>query len=327
MAALRPHSLAVLLFVSLSLSLSWDRLSAAPLTQLNERPIIGVLAQKTFGAFKKFGNSYIAASYVKYLESAGARVVPISINLTEDEYAKLFYSINGVLIPGGGANLITSPYAKIAALYYNLALKAKDHGTHFPVWGTCLGFEELTVITSGEKLLIATNTSNLSLPLKFAKDAVNSQMFKNFPEDLMQALAVEPLTANSHRWSLSVKNFTSNTKLSNFYKILTTNTDSQQVEFVSTMEARSYPIYGVQWHPEKNPYEWSTKKKFPHTPNAVKVAWYMADFFVNEARKNYHYFSDGTEEAKALIYNYAPVYTGNISSYEQIYLIDKNCFT
>lgn len=45
---------------------------------LNDRPVIGILTQpsRTCEKIGK-GNSYIAASYVKYLESAGARVVPI----------------------------------------------------------------------------------------------------------------------------------------------------------------------------------------------------------------------------------------------------------
>jgi len=34
-------------------------------------PVIGVLSQKTNGKMTKFGHSYIAASYVKYLEMAG----------------------------------------------------------------------------------------------------------------------------------------------------------------------------------------------------------------------------------------------------------------
>lgn len=139
----------------------------------------------------------------------------------------------------------------------------------------------------------------------------------------MHALAVEPLTANFHFWSLSVKNFTSNPELKNFYKVLTTNTDNQGVEFISTMEAHRYPVYGIQWHPEKNPYEWDLKKNIPHSSNAVKVAWYMADFFVNEARKNWHRFPTEAEEERALIYNYASVYTGKISCFEQIYLIDN----
>ena len=49
----------------------------------NERPIIGVLAQEISWSLVDFfpnSSSYISASYVKYLEAAGARVVPVLIN-------------------------------------------------------------------------------------------------------------------------------------------------------------------------------------------------------------------------------------------------------
>lgn len=40
--------------------------------------VLGVLAQENLESdHQAKGSSYIAASYVKYLESAGARVVPI----------------------------------------------------------------------------------------------------------------------------------------------------------------------------------------------------------------------------------------------------------
>ncbi|XP_051878631.1 gamma-glutamyl hydrolase-like [Pristis pectinata] len=316
MAAARPHFLALLLCVGLR----GQQLSAA---LLNQRPVIGVLAQETGGDIIKFGNSYIAASYVKFLESAGARVVPIRvIKLTVAEYKELFHSISGVLFPGGDITVQESRYSEISAIFYNLALQVKDKGIYFPVWGTCLGFEELTALTSGEDLLTITNTSNHALPLNFTDDVFHSRMFKNFPKDLLQSLQTKPLTGNYHNWSISRKNFTNNEKLKNFYRILSTNMDSQQIEFVSTMEAYRYPIYAVQWHPERSPYEWKSTKEIPHFSEAIEVSWYLADFFVNEARKNFHHFSNRAEEAKALIYNYSPVYTGNISNFEQIYLID-----
>ena len=37
----------------------------------------GILSQDSYEKFAKYGKSYIASSYVKYIESAGARVVPI----------------------------------------------------------------------------------------------------------------------------------------------------------------------------------------------------------------------------------------------------------
>ncbi|KFV06368.1 Gamma-glutamyl hydrolase, partial [Pterocles gutturalis] len=267
------------------------------------------------------GSSYIAASYVKFLESAGARVVPIRLNLSDEEYDKIFHSINGVLFPGGGVDLKTSEYSRVAKIFYHKALEANDKGDYFPVWGTCLGHEELTYLTSGEVLLVNTKTDGFALPLNFTSASKDSRLFSNLPDDVLHAFATEPLTSNFHMWSLSMENFTKNEKLRNFYNVLTTNTDDE-VEFVSTMEAYKYPIYGVQWHPEKNPFEWKHSPGIPHSPSAVRAAYYIADFFINEARKSLHHFPSEDDETKELIYNYTPVYTGTFSSFQQIYFFD-----
>ncbi|XP_060789230.1 gamma-glutamyl hydrolase-like [Neoarius graeffei] len=284
--------------------------------KINDCPIIGVLAQDVHCPSPE-RNAYIAASYVKYLESAGARVVPVMINRTEDEYTVLFRSINGILFPGGGASIFSSGYAKAAGIFYRLALEANSKGDYFPVWGTCLGFEQLTLLTSGKSLLSRTNTSGVALPLNFTKEVKDSRMFKDFPEDLMTSLANEPLTENSHHWSVSTEKFNGNEKLKKFYQILSTNTDGQ-TEFVSTVEAYDFPIYGTQWHPEKNAFEW-TQVYIPHSAAAVRTMFYMSYFFVNEARKSLHKFPSQKEEQNALIYNYQPTYTGTNSSFEQIY--------
>ncbi|KAM8731594.1 gamma-glutamyl hydrolase [Acanthopagrus schlegelii] len=282
----------------------------------NDRPIIGILAQDIRSP-KPNQSSYIAASYVKFLESAGARVVPVMINQTPEEYKRLFNSINGILYPGGSANITSSGYERSARIFYELAIEANKKGDYFPIWGTCLGFEQLAYLTSGKPVLSRTNTTGVALHLDFMKEANSSKMFQEFPAELMGDLASEPLTENSHKWSVTTSTFNSTEELKAFYKVLTTNTDGQ-VEFVSTMEAYDYPIYGTQWHPEKNAFEW-TKPYIPHSPSAVRITFYMAQFFVNEARKNMHRFESEDEESKALIYNYSPVYTGRESSFEQKY--------
>ncbi|XP_036377002.1 gamma-glutamyl hydrolase [Megalops cyprinoides] len=305
-------------FTLLSLFVFVDFGSSAVLrTERNDAPVVGVLAQE-LPKPQAFATSYIAASYVKFLESAGARVVPVKVNQTHQEYERLFNSINGVLFPGGGVNLTTSGYAEAARVFYNLALKANSEGDYFPVWGTCLGFEELTYLTSGKFLLSHTNTTGVALPLVFTKDSRNSRLFRNFPTDILEALASEPLTENSHQWSLTMKSYNKSEELRMFYKVLTTNFDGK-VEFVSTMEAYEFPFYGTQWHPEKNPFEW-TRPYIPHSPNAVKATFFMADFFVNEARKSSHRFPSKEEESEALIYQYSATYTGKKSAFEQIYL-------
>ncbi|KAF6099379.1 gamma-glutamyl hydrolase [Phyllostomus discolor] len=287
--------LGLLLCVSASPPLSTSSPSKA------EKPIIGILMQGCrTKEMKKLGKYYIAASYIKYLESAGARVVPIRPDLTKEEYEKLFQSINGVLFPGGGADLRKSGYAQAAKIFYSLAIKSFDGGDYFPVWGTCLGLQELSYLTSGKYLLIHTNTDGIAMPLNFTGDVLKSRMFQNFPADLLRSLAEEPLTANFHNWSLSMKNFTRNEKLKEFFHVLTTNTDGT-IEFISTMEGYKYPVYGVQWHPEKPPYEWKKLVGISHAPNAVKAAFYFAQFFVSEGNMwVYIYHSIGVVLKKML---------------------------
>ncbi|XP_049709983.1 gamma-glutamyl hydrolase [Elephas maximus indicus] len=293
---------------------------SAPSRGTTEKPIIGILMQRCHNKMKNLGKYYIAASYVKYLESAGARVVPVRLNLTDQEYEKLFKSINGILFPGGSVDLRTSGYAKVARIFYNFALKSFDDGDYFPVWGTCLGFEELTFLVSKKKLLTLTKTENESLPLNFTGATLQGRMFRNFPADLLLSLSTEPLTANFHKWSLSMKNFTRDTNLKTFFNVITTNTVGK-IEFISSMEGYKYPVYGVQWHPEKPPYEWGNDN-ISHSPNAVKAAFYLAEFFVSEARKNNHHFESEDEERAALIYQFHPIYTGNFSSFQQSYIFD-----
>ncbi len=79
--------------------------------------------------------SYIAASYVKFIESGGARAVPILYDAPRSEVERIFKAVNGVLIPGGGQNL--SPHHRFfdtSSLLLNLSLAANDAGDFFPVW-------------------------------------------------------------------------------------------------------------------------------------------------------------------------------------------------
>ncbi|XP_061926241.1 zgc:171566 [Entelurus aequoreus] len=296
--------------------------SAARIPQLNQRPIIGVLAQQVLPFdHNATGSSYIAASYIKYLESAGARVVPIRVNHTEEEFAKIFSSINGLLLPGGDVDIQNSPHTRAAKILYKLALKANDDHDYFPIWGTCQGFQQLTVLTANKHLLTLTDTKGVVLPLTFTPDASSSRLFRDFPKDLMNSLAQENITSNFHKWSLSLQNFSQNAKLKKFYKVLSTNTDGKK-DFISTMEAYNYPFYGVQWHPEKTPFEWVDKPGMVHSPSAVRASFYTASFFVSEAMKSQHSFSSPAEEEQALIYNFPPIFKGANAIFVQIYYLD-----
>ncbi|XP_053302095.1 gamma-glutamyl hydrolase isoform X2 [Pleuronectes platessa] len=289
---------------------------------LNSRPIIGVLADEASKESQATrGYSYIPACYVKFLEAAGARVVPVRLNLSEEEYTKIFNSINGFVLPGGSSDLLESPYSRAAGIMFNLALRANDASDYFPILGFCLGFEMLTVLTAKEHLLSLTDTRGVALPLDLTPMARSSRLFQSFPKDVLRSLTEENICPHFHKWSLSTESFNGNSRLQEFYKVLSTNHDGKQ-EFISTIEAYQYPIYGLQWHPEKTPFEWIDKPGMIHSTAAIRVSFYSGSFFVSEARKSTHRFPSQEEEERALIYNFSPIFTGNGSIFMQIYYFD-----
>lgn len=276
------------------------------------RPIIGVLAQESSKG--KPGATYIPAPYIKWLESAGARVIPVQLFRENDMkaycyYKKLFTSMNGILFPGGGVDLMNSQFAKTAKIFYNLAIHAKDeNGDFFPMWGTCQGFELMSVLVAKQNLLTAADAEDLPLPLNFTMDATDSVMFGNLPRDVYLPLKFENVTANYHSWALSPKNFSENKDLQRFFKVLSTNTDRNGKEFISSMEAYKYPVYAVQWHPEKNNFVWMPKAHINHDASAIRVSQYFADLFVAQARKSPHRFPSVKAENQVLVNNYHPLF-------------------
>ncbi|CAG2221190.1 GGH [Mytilus edulis] len=213
------------------------------------RPIIGVVAQKSSGGH---GDTGIPADYIKWIESAGGGVVPIRDKESEEYYEQMFTYTNGVLLPGGGVNLFTSGYANASRYFYEMALKACTHylkhmyiidnaydkGDYYPVWGTCLGFQELSALTAG--VLVTTNASvwDKSLPLNLTEDYKESRMFGNLPDDVKTYLMKDNVTPNFHAYGVTSETYNSNSRLKKFFKVLSTNVASNGKEFLSTVEAR-----------------------------------------------------------------------------------------
>jgi len=281
-------------------------------SQINDRPIIGILSQALPPSIENLspGGAYIASSYIKWVELAGARAIPL-IAGSNQNFTQLFESINGVLIPGGAVSLDTSPYSRTGKLMFDLAKAANEAGDYFPIWATCLGFELVTFLSNDEvPNLKSCNSVDQPLPLEFIEGWLGSRMFEQADPEITDIMWTENVTINFHHWCLTMDNFTK-FGLDEFWTPLSVNHDSEGLEFISSIEAKNYPFYGTQFHPEKNTFEWTEHyPNIPHTRGAVKVANYFADFFISEARKSSHRFPSRSAEEEYMIYNYSPVYTG-----------------
>ncbi|XP_014664172.1 PREDICTED: gamma-glutamyl hydrolase-like [Priapulus caudatus] len=231
----------------------------------------------------------------------------------------MFKSLNGVVLPGGGQDLKTSGYAKASQFFFEKSVEAYAKGDIFPILGICLGFEQLTEMVYGKNWLTQCDAENVLLPLKFLPAYNTSRLFKGFTPDLLVALETKPITANFHHKCMTPKNF-SLSGLDKFYDALSTSIDKDGLEFISTMEAKKFPFYGLQWHPEKAVYEWTEREHLPHSYEAIRISQTIINFFVNEARRSRHAFVNSTVEMTSLIYNYPLYYAAmKTSKFTQIY--------
>ncbi|KAJ4980419.1 hypothetical protein NE237_031256 [Protea cynaroides] len=296
---------------------------SSPDPTLYFRPVIGILSHPGDGASGRLNNdskaSYIAASYVKFVESAGARVIPLIYNEPREVLYEKLNLVNGVLFTGGWAK--SGLYYETVQEIFEQVLEKNDLGEHFPLFATCLGFELLNMIISKDvNILERFKASDQSSTLQFTQNTkLEGTMFQRFPPDLLKKLSTDCLVMQNHQYGVSPEIVQKNPSLSSFFKILTTSTDADDKAYVSTVQARNYPVTGVQWHPEKNIFEWGSSK-IPHTEDAVQVTQHVANFFISEARKSLNR-PPARKVLPNLIYNYSPSYSGKAGrGFDEVYI-------
>ncbi len=77
---------------------------------------------------------------------------------------------------------MNSGYGRAGEKLWHLALRANERGIYYPVWGTCLGFELLTVVAANEtRWLTKCNSTDYATNLNFENnlDLRNTNLFKN----------------------------------------------------------------------------------------------------------------------------------------------------
>ncbi|KAJ9525419.1 hypothetical protein QJQ45_003191 [Haematococcus lacustris] len=292
------------------------------------------------------GKSYIAAGFVKWIEAAGGRAVPIRFYASDEELYRMFKSINGLVFPGGLTWLwLDAPYVITARKLFNWAVQANDAGDVFPIHGTCLGFQLLHILASNisrNVLLVDTDSVAHPTTLKFwGSDAAdNSRMFASMPAHLRDALESpeQNIVLQNHMYGMPPAMYTKHPVLASWYNIISTSMDRNGTEYISTMEGKKYPFTGMclallgslldaaaaltgcgdcglaglytrtQWHPEKPPSEFGMLE-VPHSIEAISVSQHLANMFMESARRSSHVPESKEEELALLIYDTCPVFS------------------
>ena len=255
--------------------------AAASPFDLNPNPVIGILSQPLPDSLKddprfEGKTSYIMQAYIEFVKAAGARVVPIVL---EDEHSVVdekLSKLNGILFPGGAGD-----YLDLGDYVYQSLIKENDAGNFYPIWGTCLGFENLAIFASdsGNPLSELESTEH-SLVLDFlvTDPKKDTKMFAE--SDDTAVYTTEAMTFNHHSFGVALDTFTSDKGLGSMFTPTSLSTDPVTGDtFVATMESPDYPFLGVQFHPEKVTTMYNTDT-IDHSWTSVQGNRYFADRFV-----------------------------------------------
>jgi len=93
--------------------------------------------------------SYVAASYVKYLEMSGAQLVPLFYSLSTADLINMLQQLYGVLIPDGSQTIdINNLSTQNADAILNYSMEQVFKGVQFRIWDTYARHGMLSYLTS-----------------------------------------------------------------------------------------------------------------------------------------------------------------------------------
>lgn len=106
-------------------------------------------------------------------------------------------------------------------------------------------------------------------------------------------------------------------------KITSTSVSSRGLQFIASVEHKTYPFIGVQFHPERAIFEWDDTLNIVHHRVAIQANRHFYDILVKLSKLNSNKFKTEQEERDALIYNYTPVYPDTKPLvFSQVYVFD-----
>lgn len=224
------------------------------------------------------------------------------------------HNLSGIILPGGGRR--KWDYFRLARFAIRLVLEGK---VDTPIFGICMGMQlsmleatEMEFNEEGYILERIPGNEHVALKMEISEDSLaRGDLYSDMSQRLIHNLATQNITMHSHKYSVTVKKFKDYQRyfedLKNF-KILskTSHNQDQQTfgDIITSFQHKSKPIYGVQFHPEKISFGFPAKKEnwnpeSIHTKEAVEVAQYISNFFVQKCRENWKVEYDFSEVGRA----------------------------
>ena len=103
----------------------------------------------------------------------------------------------------------------------------------------------MLAIADSQKVITNFKSNNHSLNTIFTKNMGQSKLFGDMSLRTKYFLQQQKPLYFNHLLGFSFENFENNENLKSFFNILSFNFDKDNKRFISTIEAKKYPIWGV----------------------------------------------------------------------------------
>jgi len=181
--------------------------------------------------------SYIPMSVINWFRDAGIQVVPISYRLRPRDVPAVLQHVNGLFLQGGPSYV--KSYMRLVSHFLKAARAANAAGDHFPVWGTCHGFQLILKEFGAPWPLTSVDSMVWSAPLHLREAG-----------RMYIPAGAEATVEFSHQHAITTAQFNSVNSLKDSFRILATAVDRRGQEYIAAIEHKTQPIYGLQFHPE-----------------------------------------------------------------------------
>lgn len=242
-------------------------------------PYIGVLS------IPKTGNkNKISASYIRWLEASGARVVAIHPWYSDEQMEKALKGLNGVLLQGSGLDKGVE-YKQYQEAIGKIINHANSHSTDkegnpYPI--IAIGKAAEIVAKNFAKDISTSKINRKDVFTKVSYDVKtiqDSQLFSLVKDDL--DLLHKDIFHFINYKALPSSVFKTEQGLSQF-KVTSTFDDG----YVASFEDGKVPIYGVQFHPQYVAFDRNPNEKFNTNMDSIIMSTAIADMFVTKAAEN-----------------------------------------
>ncbi|KAL4459347.1 hypothetical protein ABPG74_017960 [Tetrahymena malaccensis] len=274
----------------------------------SDKVVIGILTlPSSYSDYPYQKYSQIVRTYVQNIQDSGKAIaVPIHWDSTEEELDDILSKVNGVFFTGGGVqfmeeNSVEQYYLKTVTYIIEKSKSFNDDNNYFPIWGTCLGFQVINYVTAGNDLSIMIRKLGDTASHNLYDIDVESKLFKDMPKDLINWLQEGSPAFFSHEDGIIKSQAQENENLSESVIFTSLSKTDDGEEFIASIEFQDYPIYGVQFHPEKNLFE--PKVDANRDELSLNVCRYFVEFFIKECQKNKNSFENKDEIKKFRIDN------------------------